>query len=83
MKFSCVVFIQTGEPPIKRRRNGRISSLEEDVLTFCRELMVYDKNKVCLLTPGEYELGVQSADGTENMRLSKVWESFAGKVIFT
>ncbi|KAK3751064.1 hypothetical protein RRG08_044641 [Elysia crispata] len=68
-----------GEPPIKRRRNGRISSLEEDVLTFCRELMVYDKNKVCLLTPGEYELGVQSADGTENMRLSKVWESFAGK----
>ncbi|GFS05540.1 polycomb protein suz12-like, partial [Elysia marginata] len=68
-----------GEPPIKRRRNGRISSLEEEVLTFCRELVVYDKDKTCLLTAGEYELGVQSADGAENLRLTKIWESFAGK----
>ena len=67
---------------MKRRRNGRISSLEEEVLTFCRELVVYDKNKACLLTPGEYELGVQSSDGAENSRLSKLWESFAGKVRF-
>ncbi|CAL1528975.1 unnamed protein product [Lymnaea stagnalis] len=67
------------EPPIKRRRNGRISSLEEEVLTFCRELVVYDKIKTCLLTQGKYELGVQTSDGTERLKLNKVWESFTGK----
>ncbi|XP_013068397.2 polycomb protein suz12-like isoform X2 [Biomphalaria glabrata] len=67
------------EPPIKRRRNGRISSLEEEILTFCRELVVYDKNKVCLLTQGKYELGVQTSEGSEKLKLNKVWESFTGK----
>ncbi|KAH9498850.1 Polycomb protein suz12, partial [Bulinus truncatus] len=67
------------EPPIKRRRNGRISSLEEEVLTFCRELVVYDKTKSCLLTQGKYELGVQTSDGSEKLKLNKVWESFNGK----
>ncbi|BFZ02950.1 hypothetical protein BsWGS_05989 [Bradybaena similaris] len=67
------------DPPIKRRRNGRISSLEEEVLTFNRELVVYDKSKSCLLVPGEYELGVQTSEGTEKLKLSKVWESFNGK----
>lgn len=68
------------EPPIKRRRNGRISSLEEEVLVLSRDLVVYDKSKACLLVPGEYELGVQAADGAEKKKLFKTWESFAGKV---
>ncbi|XP_059143251.1 polycomb protein suz12-B-like isoform X2 [Physella acuta] len=67
------------EPPIKRRRNGRISSLEEEILTFCRELVVYDKTKSCLLTQGKYELAVETSDGTETLKLNKVWESFSGK----
>lgn len=73
-------FLFIDDPPIKRRRNGRISSLEEEVLTFNRELVVYDKSKSCLLVPGEYELGVQTSEGTEKLKLSKVWESFNGKV---
>ncbi|XP_012940134.1 polycomb protein suz12 isoform X2 [Aplysia californica] len=71
--------LSPSEPPIKRRRNGRISSLEEEVLTFCRELVVFDKSRRSLLVPGEYELGVQTADGMEKMKLNKVWESFNGK----
>jgi len=71
--------LSPSEPPIKRRRNGRISSLEEEVLTFRRELVVFDKNRRCLLTPGEYELGVESSDGSEKIKLNTVWESFNGK----
>ena len=70
----------TDEPPLKKRRNGRISSLEEESLTFTRELVVFDKSKRKLLVPGEYELGVETHDGSEKIKLNAVWESFSGKV---
>lgn len=51
------------EPAVKRRKstnnNGAvIRALSDETKFFCSELTVYDKHNRCLLTDGDYELGL-------------------------
>lgn len=72
--------IQEDEPAVKRRKstNSIIRTFEETKL-YCSELTVYDKHNRCLLTDGDYELGLN--EFTTNIKTSPKkhtsWENIA------
>ncbi|XP_003706889.2 polycomb protein Su(z)12 [Megachile rotundata] len=67
------------EPAQKRRKSstGSIKTTGEEVKLYGSELIVYDKHNRCLLTDGDYELGLQEVQ--TNIRSSpkkhSSWES--------
>ncbi|XP_017882147.1 polycomb protein suz12-B isoform X2 [Ceratina calcarata] len=67
------------EPAQKRRKSstGSIKNGGEDIKLYGSELIVYDKHNRCLLTDGDYELGLQEVQ--TNIRSSpkkhSSWES--------
>lgn len=75
-KLCCLV-----EPAQKRRKSslGTIKVNGEEVKQYGSELTVYDKHNRCLLTDGEYELGLQEVQ--TNVRSSpkkhSSWETVA------
>ncbi|XP_066603808.1 polycomb protein suz12-B [Prorops nasuta] len=69
------------EPAQKRRKSstGSIKSVGEDVKLYGSELVVYDKHNRCLLTDGDYELGLHEVQ--TNIRSSpkkhSSWETIS------
>lgn len=62
--------IYFSEPDQKRRKsaNGSIKNGGDEVKLYGSELIVYDKHNRCLLTDGDYELGLQEVQ--TNVRAS-------------
>ncbi|ESP03845.1 hypothetical protein LOTGIDRAFT_71464, partial [Lottia gigantea] len=63
------------EPPVKRRKNGHNGHLESDSVVYCAELVIYDKNKRCLLTDGEYELLLREQGLKSMQKKNATWET--------
>ncbi|KAK2584933.1 hypothetical protein KPH14_002528 [Odynerus spinipes] len=77
---SCLIHSCDLEEPAQKRRKssaGSIKSGSEEVKLYGSELIVYDKHNRCLLTDGDYELGLQEVQ--TNVRSSpkkySSWES--------
>ncbi|XP_046751714.1 polycomb protein suz12-B isoform X3 [Diprion similis] len=68
---SCLISnCDLDEPAQKRRKsvNGSIKNGGEEIKLYGSELIVYDKHNRCLLTDGDYELGLQEVQ--TNVRAS-------------
>ncbi|KAK6171410.1 hypothetical protein SNE40_019604 [Patella caerulea] len=63
------------EPPTKRRKNGHNGHSEQDAIVYCAELVIYDKNKRCLLTDGEYELLLREQGLKSMQKKNATWET--------
>jgi len=59
--FKLLILLFNSEPAQKRRKSstGSIKTAGDEVKQYGSELTVYDKHNRCLLTDGEYELGLQ------------------------
>lgn len=67
------------EPALKRRKSNSHTVLKQPYETsklYCSELIVYDKHNRCLLTDGDYELGLQdvSTNVKNSPRKHSSWE---------
>lgn len=71
------------EPPHKRRKNGKMSPFEEDIVLYGSELVIYDKHKHCLMTDGDYELSLQDLGSKISpKKTTATWETVVdGKAI--
>ncbi|CAI9716567.1 Hypothetical predicted protein [Octopus vulgaris] len=71
------------EPPHKRRKNGKMSPFEEDVVLYGSELAIYDKHKRCQMTDGDYELSLQDLGSKISPKKNAAnWETIVdGKAI--
>ncbi|XP_064602892.1 polycomb protein suz12-like isoform X2 [Liolophura sinensis] len=67
--------LDSEEPQTKRRRNGRTSPFEEDVLLFGSELVIYDRHKRCQLTDGEYEMALRDLGTKALPKKQATWET--------
>ncbi|XP_014609982.1 PREDICTED: polycomb protein suz12-B isoform X1 [Polistes canadensis] len=77
---SCLIHSCDLEEPAQKRRKssaGSIKSGSEEVKLYGSELIVYDKHNRCLLTDGDYELGLQEVHANVRSSPKKYssWES--------